>query len=136
MNGQEQPQGNQENAADQPCHRTLGDRGELFVGQRHAAGDAHTGIARFDEFEPSRGFAHRPGGSPARLDAGEIELRLDQHEFVRASEIGDIAAQQAGPRQRVRATGDHIGHHLVERRQCLLVGREIGLPLHHSGAEQ
>ena len=40
--------------------------------------------------------------TPARLDAGQIELWLNQHEFVRSGEIGDVPAQQTGPRQRAR----------------------------------
>ena len=58
-----------------------------------------------------------------------VELRLGQHKFVLAAEIGQLAAEQSRPRERARMARQRIGDCLVEAAQCGLVGREIGLTL-------
>ena len=46
--------------------------------------------------------------APPGSQAGVIEPRLRQHEFVAAAEVGEIAAEQPGPGQRVRMTGERV----------------------------
>ncbi len=113
-NGQKQPQRNQQDCADEASHSTLCDRGELLVGQCHAAGDAHSRLACPDEFEPFCGLAYRLGRRAAGLKLAMIELGLHQHELVPAAEIGQLAAQEPDPRERVRTTGDCVRHRNVE----------------------
>ena len=43
------------------------------------------------------GGAHRRSSGSAGLKLGMIELRLGQHEFVLAAEIGKLSAEQSGP---------------------------------------
>ena len=78
------------------------------------SGDPHARIAGFDELEPGSSGAHRLGGGSARLKLAVIELRLHQNELVLAAEVGELAAEQPGPGQRVRMAGDRIGHCLMK----------------------
>ncbi len=97
---------------------------EFVVGERHIAGDAYPGLARFDEFEAARGIAHRLGRRAARLERVVVEFGLGQHEFVAAAEIGELAAEQPRPGQRVRMAGKRVGHRLMKPRQRRAVRRD------------
>ena len=65
-----------------------------------------------------------------------IEPGLRQNEFVRAAQIGELAAEQPRPRQRLRVTGDRVGHRLVEPGQRGAIGRQVDLAVLHPFAQQ
>ena len=114
MNRQEQPQGDQQDAADHAGDCSFGDGGILLVGQRHATGDPHPCVAGFDELKADSGGAHCLGGGSARLKLRVIELGLRQDEFVLAAEIGELPAEQPLPRQRAGMADNRVGYGLVK----------------------
>ncbi len=71
---QEQPQGDQQHAADQAGDGALRDRGELCVGQCHLPGDAHSRRSRLDELKLGDVRLHRPSSlrrpAPASRNPG------------------------------------------------------------------
>ena len=97
MDGQEEPQRDQQDAPDQPRCCALGHRGELYVGKGDIAGDAHAGFSRFDEFEIARDVANGPCRRPTRLEARVVEPGLHQYKFVTAAKVSQLAAEEAHP---------------------------------------
>ncbi len=94
LHGKEQPERDQQQAADQAPDRPLHDRGEFLVRQRDLTGNADTRITRFHERQVGDDVAHRSGGLAARFERAVIELGLHQHEVVLAREVVQLAAAQ------------------------------------------
>ena len=65
-----------------------------------------------------------------------VEFGLHQDKFVAAAEVGQLAAEQPHPRQRVRMAGERARHRIVKPRQRRAVRREVDLALLDARAQQ
>ena len=65
-----------------------------------------------------------------------VEFGLHQDKFVAAAEVGQLAAEQAHPGQRVRMAGERTCHRIVKPRQRRAVRREVDLALLDARAQQ
>ena len=65
-----------------------------------------------------------------------VEFRLHQDKFVAAAEVGQLSAEQAHPRQRVRIAGERARHRIVKSCQRRAVRREVDLALLDARTQQ
>ena len=56
------------------------------------------GVARFHEFQLVRGIVDRLRRGAAGGQGAEFRMDAEQYEFILAGQIGQLAAQQFGPR--------------------------------------
>ncbi len=91
----EQPERDQQQAAEQAGDRPLGHGGELLVVQRHRAGDAHARAARRGTNSSWRRRRGSPASPRRRAAARRNRDGLGQHEAVRPGQVAPAARPAA-----------------------------------------
>ena len=110
----------------------LAEGGELLVGHRHLAGQAHAHAVGRVEAGALRRLADERGGRLAGLDGGEIELRLGQHEAAQRARVGRAATEQLLPGERHRAAGERAFGRARQGREGGLQGGQRRLATAHA----
>ncbi len=117
--------------------RPFGDGREFLIGERHVAGDRARAPARIAR----RAVPRRPGrialvAAPPGCSAPKSSLGWASTKTYLPAEIGQPAAQQLLPRQRLRVAVQRALDRRGEAAQHRIIGREVGLALRRAHAEQ